>query len=127
MIGGGSPIVKILQTFISGRRFLIWHTLLVILASAADHAQVSALFQLFLRETHSSTSILIHASIAVLAQLSALFQLFLRVNYLRNKNSEASASEFFVCSLSSLGTKSSSRRPWRWHEAFTSLLKITLS
>ena len=59
---------------------MIWHTLLVILASAADHVQVSALYLLFLRETHSSTSILIHASTAVLAQLSALFQLSLRAN-----------------------------------------------
>ena len=68
------PFLYRATNFISGRRFLIWHTLLVILASAAAHVQVSALFQLFLRETHSSTSILIHASIAVLAQLSALFQ-----------------------------------------------------
>ena len=61
-----------ITTFYSGRRFLIWHTLLVILASAADHAQVSALFQLFLREIHSSLSTLTHASIAVLVLLSVL-------------------------------------------------------
>jgi hypothetical protein len=49
-------------------------------ASAVDHAQLSALFQLFLRETLSTLLMLILASIAVLAQLSALYQLSHRVN-----------------------------------------------
>jgi hypothetical protein len=48
-------------------------------ASAADHALLSALFQLFLRETLSTLLMLTHASTAVLALLSALFQLFHRV------------------------------------------------
>jgi hypothetical protein len=48
-------------------------------ASAADHALLSALFQLFLRETLSTLSMLTHVSIAVHVLLSALFQLFLRV------------------------------------------------
>jgi hypothetical protein len=87
------PIMKVLQTFYSGRRFLIWHTLLVIVASAAVLVQVSALFLLFLRVTHSSTSILIHASIAVLVQLSALFQLFLRVEP-SAKNNKGAVHEF---------------------------------
>ena len=78
-------IVFYITNFISGRRFFIWHTLLVMVASAAVHVQVSALYQLFLRVTHSSTSILIHASIAVLVQLSVLFQLFLRANYYLKK------------------------------------------
>ena len=47
-------------------------------ASAVDHAQLSALFQLFLRETLSTLSTLTLASIAVLAQLSALYQPSLR-------------------------------------------------
>ncbi len=46
--------------------------------SAAVHALLSALFQLFLREILSTLSMLTHASTAVLAQLSVLFQLFLR-------------------------------------------------
>jgi len=99
-IGNGKcQSFKALQTFYSGRRFLIWHTLLVMVASAAVLVQVSALFLLFLRVTHSSTSILIHASIAVLVQLSVLFQLFLRANYyLKKKTPKHFASEFF-CTL----------------------------
>ena len=49
-------------------------------ASAADHALLSALFQLFLREILSTLSMLTHASTAVLAQLSVLFQLFHRAD-----------------------------------------------
>jgi hypothetical protein len=64
---------------------LLWHTLLVMVASAADHVQLSALFQLSLRETLSTLSTLTHASIAVHAQLSALYQLFLRVETKRQK------------------------------------------
>ena len=61
------------------KEIILWHTLLVMVASAVDHAQLSALFQLFLRETLSTLLMQILASIAVLAQLSALFQLYLRV------------------------------------------------
>ena len=69
---------------------LLWHTLLVMVASAADHALLSALFQLFLRETLSTLSMLTHVSIAVLAQLSVLFQLFHRVESKHNNNKEQS-------------------------------------
>ena len=65
---------------ISGRRLLIWHTLLAILALAVVHVQLSALFQLFLREILSMRSMLTHVSIAVHALLSALYLLFLRDN-----------------------------------------------
>ncbi len=58
---------------------LLWHTLLVMVASAAVHALLSALFQLFLRETLSTLSMQIHVSTAVHVQLSALFQQFHRV------------------------------------------------
>ena len=44
-------------------------------ASVAVLALLSALFQLFLRETHSTRSILTHVSIAVHAQLSVLYLL----------------------------------------------------
>ena len=52
-------------------------------ASAADHALHSVLFQLFLRETLSTLSMLTHVSIAVLAQLSAQYQLSHRVEFKR--------------------------------------------
>ena len=48
-------------------------------ASVAVLALLSALFQLFLRETHSTRSILTHVSTAVHVQLSALYQQSLRV------------------------------------------------
>jgi hypothetical protein len=48
-------------------------------ASAADHALLSALYLLFLRETLSTLSTLTHVSIAVHALLSALFLQFHRV------------------------------------------------
>ncbi len=54
---------------------LLWHTLLVMVASVVDHAQHSALYLLFLRETLSTLSMLTHASTAVLAQLSVLYLL----------------------------------------------------
>jgi len=68
----------------SGRRLLLWHTLLAMVASAVVHVQLSALFRLFLREILIMRSILTHASTAVHVQLSALFQLFLRVDNLEN-------------------------------------------
>ena len=64
---------------------LLWHTLLVMVASAAVHALLSALFQLFLREIHSTLSMQIHVSTAVHVQLSALFQRSLRVDNLKAK------------------------------------------
>ena len=54
-------------------------------ASAADHALLSALYQLFLREILSTLSMKAHASTAVLALLSALYQLSLRVESKRKK------------------------------------------
>ncbi len=57
-------------------------------ASAADHALLSALFQLFLREILSTLSMLTHASTAVLAQLSVLFQLFHRAESKQVNNKE---------------------------------------
>ena len=68
---------------------LLWHTLLVMVASAVDHAQLSALFQLFLREMLSTLSMLIHVSIAVLAQLSVLYQLSLRVESKQSNNNSS--------------------------------------
>jgi hypothetical protein len=78
-----NSLVIITYSFVR-KEILLWHTLLVILASAAVHVLLSALFQLFLRELLSTRSILTHVSTAVLAQLSALFQLFLRVDNLEN-------------------------------------------
>jgi uncharacterized membrane protein YfcA len=67
---------------------LLWHTLLVMVASAADHALLSALYLLFLRETLSTLSMLTHVSTAVLALLSALYLLFLRVESKQTNNKE---------------------------------------
>jgi hypothetical protein len=57
-------------------------------ASAVDHALLSALFQLFLREILSTLSMKAHASTAVLAQLSALYQPFHRVESKQVNNKE---------------------------------------
>jgi hypothetical protein len=68
-------------------------------ASAADHALLSALFQLFLREILSTLSMLTHASTAVLAQLSVLFQLSHRADNLTDKAKsfqEIPESSFFI-------------------------------
>ncbi len=54
-------------------------------ASVAVLALLSALFQLFLRETHSTRSILTHVSIAVHAQLSVLYLLSHRAESKRQK------------------------------------------
>ncbi len=75
-----------LYIFYKRKEIILWHTLLVMVASAADHALLSALYQLFLREILSLRSIPTHASTAVLAQLSALYQLFLRVESKRKNN-----------------------------------------
>ena len=48
-------------------------------ASAAVHALLSALYQQFLREIHSTLSMQIHVSTAVHVLLSALYQQSLRV------------------------------------------------
>jgi hypothetical protein len=71
-------------------------------ASAADHVQHSALYQLFLRGIHSTLSTQTLALIAVLAQHSALYQLFLRVEPKRNNNKNAASkftwkAAFFYC------------------------------
>jgi hypothetical protein len=58
-------------------------------ASAADHALLSALYQLFLREILSTLSMRTHASTAVHALLSALYQLFLRVESKQVNNKRA--------------------------------------
>ena len=70
------------------KEILLWHTLLVMVASAADLALLSVLYLQFLRETHSTLSTLEHASTAVLALLSALYQLFPRVESKQTNNKE---------------------------------------
>ena len=74
--------------FYKRKEILLWHTLLVMVASAAVHVLLSALFQLFLREIHSTLSTLTLASTAVLAQLSALFQPSHRVDNNQMKTEE---------------------------------------
>ncbi len=81
------------------KEILLWHTLLVMAASAVDHALLSALFQLFLREILSTLSMKQHASTAVLAQLSALFQQSLRADQLNQKLKSSSSSHSKNCSF----------------------------
>ena len=84
------PICFLLHNFLNhGRRLLLWHTLLVMVASAVDHVQLSALYLLFLREILSSLSTLTHASTADHAQLSALYQPSLRVENKQRKSKRA--------------------------------------
>jgi hypothetical protein len=64
-------------------------------ASAAVLVLLSALFQLFLREIHSTLSTQTHASTADHAQLSALFQRLLRVN--RKKQELPKWEALFLC------------------------------
>ena len=59
-------------------------------ASAADHALLSAQFQLSLREMLSLLSTLTHVSIAVHALLSVLFQQFHRVETKQKRNKKCS-------------------------------------
>ena len=54
------------------RRSRLWHVLLVMLASAAVPALLSALYRLFLRVMHTTRSMQIPASTVVLARLSVL-------------------------------------------------------